>query len=277
MDLSPTVYKEITGLDPNRLKVRWRFVDCPNPGTLQVCLKEGSNPNWVAVQPTNGVVGVKSVTVNGGATTMLDGAYYYVSTTSNTDLSAVKVAVTSINGEVISGSYSLSAGNCTDTNKQFASSSGGDTSQQQSPATDAPSTATTAPETSTTAPEPATETPAATNATPTTTAPTQTYGSNNGDQSSQSNGSNQYDQSSQATGSTENDASSAATTTAPITSTPESTPATQESTPETPSTQESTPAPQESTPETPASETTNAPTQSGDTTKCKVRTRRQRN
>ncbi|KAG6611755.1 RxLR-like protein [Phytophthora cinnamomi] len=241
LDLSPTVYKEITGLDPNRLTVRWRFVDCPDPGTLQVCLMGGSNPNWVAVQPTNGVVGVKSVTVNGGATTMLDGAYYYVSTTSNTDLSAVKVAVTSIKGDVISGSYSLTAGKCTDTNKQFASSSGGDTSQQQSPATAA---------------------------TPTTTAPTQTYGSNNGDQSSsdgtnqssQSDGTNQYDQSSQANGSTENDASSAATTTASIESTPKSTPATQES-----------------TSETPASETTNAPTQSGDTTKCKVRTRRQRN
>ncbi|KAJ8578728.1 hypothetical protein ON010_g480 [Phytophthora cinnamomi] len=135
LDLSPTVYKEITGLDPDRLTVRWRFVDCPDPGTLQVCLMGGSDTDWVAVQPTNSVVGVKSVTVNGGATSMLGGAYYYVSTTSNTDLSAVKVAVTSINGEVISGLYSLTAGKCTDTKKQFASSSDGDTSQQQSPAT----------------------------------------------------------------------------------------------------------------------------------------------
>ncbi|KAG6613175.1 RxLR-like protein [Phytophthora cinnamomi] len=100
LDLSSTVFKEITGLGP------------------------------YLVTPTNSVVGVKSVTVNGGATTMLDGAYYYVSTTSNTYLSAVKVAVTSSNGEVISisGLYSLSAGNCTDTKKQFVSGSGDDTS-----------------------------------------------------------------------------------------------------------------------------------------------------
>ncbi|CAI5720850.1 unnamed protein product [Hyaloperonospora brassicae] len=121
LDLSPTVYKEITGLDPHRLKVRWRFVDCPKPESVQVCLKEGSNPNWVAIQPTNGLVGVKSVTVNGGTMTMLDGAYYYVSTTPNTDLSAAKVAITSINGDVISGTYSLTAGECTSTNQQFGS------------------------------------------------------------------------------------------------------------------------------------------------------------
>uniref|UniRef100_M4BM06 Expansin-like EG45 domain-containing protein n=1 Tax=Hyaloperonospora arabidopsidis (strain Emoy2) TaxID=559515 RepID=M4BM06_HYAAE len=143
LDLSPTVYKEITGLDPHRLTVRWRFVECPNPASVQVCLKEGSNANWMAVQPTNGLVGVKSVTVNGDVTTMLDGAYYYVSTTPNTDLSAVKIAITSVNGDVISDTYSLTAGKCTSTNQQFGS---GDTLQTtpdapaESPTTSAPST-----------------------------------------------------------------------------------------------------------------------------------------
>ncbi|GMF31341.1 unnamed protein product [Phytophthora fragariaefolia] len=278
LDLSPTVYKEITGLDPNRLTVRWRFVDCPDAGTLQVCLKEGSNPNWIAIQPTNGVVGVKSVTVNGGATTMLDGAYYYVATTSGADLSAVKVSITSVNGDVISGSYSLTAGKCTDTKKQFGS--GSDTAQQQSPAT-----YTSAPTTD--APKPATDAPAATTAAPSTTAPTQTYSSNASndgsteassqtDQSSPSEDSNQYDQSSQSSDTTQNEASSAATTTAPITPAPESTP---ESTPaSTPATPVSTPATPVSTPaSTPAPETTDAPTLSDNNSKCKVRTSRHRN
>ncbi|KAE8988747.1 hypothetical protein PR003_g22343 [Phytophthora rubi] len=276
LDLSPTVYKEITGLDPNRLTVRWRFVDCPDPGTLQVCLKEGSNPNWIAVQPTNGVVGVKSVTVNGAATKMLDGAYYYVATTSNADLSAVKVAVTSINGDVISGSYSLTAGKCTDTKKQFGS---GDTTQQQSPATYTPASTTAAPKAATPAPEPATEAPAATTATPSTTAPTtaptQTYSSNasNDGSSGETDLSSQADQSSQSNDSTQDEASSAATTKAPIVTTPEATPASTPATPaSTPATPTSTPA---STPAVP--ESTDAPTQSADTSKCKVRTRRHRN
>uniref|UniRef100_A0AAV1V2G7 Expansin-like EG45 domain-containing protein n=1 Tax=Peronospora matthiolae TaxID=2874970 RepID=A0AAV1V2G7_9STRA len=138
LDLSPTVYKEITGLDPHRLTVRWRFVDCPNPASVQVCLKEGSNANWMAVQPTNGLVGVKSVTVNGGVTTMLDGAYYYVSTTPNTDLSAVKVAITSVNGDVISDTYSLTAGKCTSTNQQFGSGNTLQTTSAPSPPSPTP-------------------------------------------------------------------------------------------------------------------------------------------
>ncbi|EGZ29137.1 hypothetical protein PHYSODRAFT_537560, partial [Phytophthora sojae] len=89
LDLSPTVYKEITGLDPNRLTVRWRFVDCPDPGTLQVCLKEGSNPNWIAVQPTNTLVGVQTVTINGESTSMVDSTYYYlITSTSDVDLTS---------------------------------------------------------------------------------------------------------------------------------------------------------------------------------------------
>ncbi|CAI5732184.1 unnamed protein product [Peronospora destructor] len=123
LDLSPTVFTDITGLGPNRRTVRWRFVDCPDAGNVQVCLKEGSSSSWIAVQPTNGLVGVKSVTLNGAPTTMLDGAYYYISTTKNADLSAVEIAIASVNGDVISGTYSLSVGNCTDTMKQFASGS----------------------------------------------------------------------------------------------------------------------------------------------------------
>uniref|UniRef100_H3GJJ9 Expansin-like EG45 domain-containing protein n=2 Tax=Phytophthora ramorum TaxID=164328 RepID=H3GJJ9_PHYRM len=278
LDLSPTVYKEITGLDPNRLTVRWRFVDCPDPGTVQVCLKEGSNSNWIAVQPTNGAVGVKSVTVNGAATTMLDGAYYYVSTASGADLSAVKVAITSINGDEISGTYSLTAGKCTDTNEQFGGGSSSQTSQTTSAPASTPKATTATPAATTAAPTATTATPTATTSTPSTTAPTPTdssasdagsYGQENGssqkDQSSQSEDSNsQVDQSSQSDDTTQNEASPDATI-APTAATapPEATTATPEATTATP---EATTA------------STDAPTQSGDTSKCRVRGgRRHRN
>ncbi|KAG6604685.1 Carbohydrate-binding protein [Phytophthora cinnamomi] len=111
LDLSPTVFKNITGSDPSRLTIRWRFVDCPNPGTIEVCLKTGSNGYYVAVQPTNTLVGVETVTINGESTTMVDSAYYYlITSTSEVDLTSVKVSITSIEGETVEGTYSLTAG-----------------------------------------------------------------------------------------------------------------------------------------------------------------------
>uniref|UniRef100_H3GJJ7 Expansin-like EG45 domain-containing protein n=1 Tax=Phytophthora ramorum TaxID=164328 RepID=H3GJJ7_PHYRM len=126
LDLSPTVFKAVTGFDPSRLKIRWQFVDCPNPETIQICLKQGSNGFWVAVQPTNTLVGVRSVSINGQAANMLDGAYYYVVSSSKPNgenLSEVRVTLTSVNSEVIEGTYSLTAGQCTNTYRQFTTKS----------------------------------------------------------------------------------------------------------------------------------------------------------
>ncbi|KAG7397253.1 hypothetical protein PHYBOEH_001065 [Phytophthora boehmeriae] len=261
LDLSPTVYKEITGLDPNRLKVRWRFVDCPDVGNVQVCLKEGSNANWIAIQPTNAAVGVTSVTVDGAATTMLEGAYYYVQSSASADLSAVKVSITSVGGDVIDGTYALTAGKCVDTEKQF----GGGSTSQSSPATTAPKPAAT------------TATPTATTATPSATEPTQTQTG-----SSASGGgvySSSQNQDTSASNST--DTSTPDTTTATpeaTTATPEATPATPESTPAAPESTPSTPQATTATPEaTTASPTTDSPVQTGDTSKCRVRGRRHRN
>ncbi|KAF4320449.1 hypothetical protein BBO99_00005467 [Phytophthora kernoviae] len=55
LDLSPTVFNTITGSDPSRLKIQWQFVDCPDAGTVKICLKSGSNAYWIAVQPTNNI------------------------------------------------------------------------------------------------------------------------------------------------------------------------------------------------------------------------------
>ncbi|RLN20738.1 hypothetical protein BBJ28_00001034 [Nothophytophthora sp. Chile5] len=162
LDLSPTVFKTITGSDPSRLKIRWQFVDCPNPGNVEICVKSGSGPFWMAVQPTNTVVGVETVTINGRGTTMLNGAYYFLlESSSPVDLAAARIVITSVNGDKISGTYSLMPGQCLSTNQQFESSPL--TIEMPTPTTPAPTATLPLPT------EAPTTTSAPTTATPTTT------------------------------------------------------------------------------------------------------------
>ncbi|ETN08025.1 hypothetical protein PPTG_12538 [Phytophthora nicotianae INRA-310] len=173
LDLSPSVFRTITGSDPSRLSIRWQFVDCPNPETLKICLKTGSNGFWIAVQPTNAVIGVKSVSINGNTASMISGAYYYLITSSSeVDLTAVEVSVTSMDGQVIEGMYSLSAGQCTDTNLQFETTSAtpATTNPTTAPSTSAPTVVPT-----TTAPPTIETTAPTTTAPPATTAPIKCY------------------------------------------------------------------------------------------------------
>lgn len=122
LDLSPSVFKKITGSSPSRLKISWKFVDCPNPGKLQYCLKSGSNPYFVAIQPANAGSGIASMKINDKATTMVDSAFYYVlDSTTPVDLSAVKVSLTSTSGAAVEETVSLSVGSCTAGKSQFGS------------------------------------------------------------------------------------------------------------------------------------------------------------
>eukprot|EP00644_Phytophthora_capsici_P003485 jgi/Phyca11/116881/e_gw1.31.389.1 len=122
LDLSPSVFKTLTGSHPSRYTIKWKFVDCPVAGNVNYCLKGGSNNYWTAIQPTNVATGVTSLKINGKATKMLDGAYYYLlygAGTSQTDLSSVSVSLTDINGLSITDKVSLSAGSCTKGARQF--------------------------------------------------------------------------------------------------------------------------------------------------------------
>jgi expansin (peptidoglycan-binding protein) len=246
LDLSPTVFSNITGSDPSRLSIRWQFVDCPSPGTIEVCLKTGSNGYYVAVQPTNTLVGVESVTINGETTTMVDSAYYYlIESTSEVDLTSVIVSITSIEGETVEGTYSLTAGACVDTNQQFTTSSSSQTSSSQT------STSTS---TTTSAPTSTTATPTSTTATPTSTEATQTQGSSAAEEADSS-----YTE-------------DVATTTAPTstTATPTSTTSTPVSTTSTPVSTTSAPVSTTAAP----SATTATPAATTASPKCRVRSRR---
>ena len=120
LDMSPSALIKIVGSNPGRIKIGWKYVDCPEPGTIKFCLKTGSNKWWVAIQPTNTRIGVKSLSINGKAGKMLDGAYYYyIESEDVVPFNKIKVAVTSINGDVVSGTYSMKEGECVDTKQQF--------------------------------------------------------------------------------------------------------------------------------------------------------------
>ncbi|KAL3666390.1 hypothetical protein V7S43_008641 [Phytophthora oleae] len=120
LDMSPSALTKIVGYNPGRIKIGWKYVDCPNPGTIKVCLKQGSNPWWVAIQPTNTRIAVKGLSINGKAGKLLDGAYYYqIDSSSEVPFNKIKVDVTSVNGDVVSGTYSMKVGECVDTKKQF--------------------------------------------------------------------------------------------------------------------------------------------------------------
>lgn len=126
LDLSISVFHDLTGSTPNRYRIRWQFAECPVSGNIKYCLKPGSNPYWAAIQPVNCVTGVKKLTVAYQDTSMVQSAYYYLLEAKNTvqtDFSKVKVTLTSLTGETITDTVSLQAGKCTEGHQQFHATS----------------------------------------------------------------------------------------------------------------------------------------------------------
>ncbi|EEY53884.1 uncharacterized protein PITG_07523 [Phytophthora infestans T30-4] len=115
LDLSPTVFKALTGSDPSRYTIKWKFVDCPVSGNVQYCTKSGSSSSWLAIQPANFANGVASMKIANQDVTMVDSCFYYLlNGGSNVDMSAVSVELTSVSGETITQTLSLIADNCTE-------------------------------------------------------------------------------------------------------------------------------------------------------------------
>ncbi|POM78715.1 Carbohydrate-binding protein [Phytophthora palmivora] len=129
LDLSPTVFKTLTGSDPSRYNIKWKFVDCPVSGNIEYCTKSGSSSHWLAVQPANFANGVASLKIANQDVTMVDSCYYFLlDGGSGVDMSAVNIELTSISGETITETLSLTADNCTEGTANFGSS----TTQQSS-------------------------------------------------------------------------------------------------------------------------------------------------
>lgn len=142
LDLSPEVFESITGLEPVRVKIEWSFVDCPVAGNIKYCLKTGSNPFWTAIQPTNFVSGVKSLTINDKSVDMVDSAFYFLldgNSQDATDLSKVKISMVSVDGDEVTDTVSFPPDSCVEGASQFGDGNSA-TLETPAAATAAPST-----------------------------------------------------------------------------------------------------------------------------------------
>ncbi|GAB9477917.1 hypothetical protein Gpo141_00015108, partial [Globisporangium polare] len=98
LDLSGNLWTAVTGKTPGIEKITWDFVACPSPHPA-LCLKEGSNTNWLAVQAANVRDGVSQMQIAGQQGTMIGTtAFYYVNASPAVNLNKVSVTVTSIGG-----------------------------------------------------------------------------------------------------------------------------------------------------------------------------------
>ncbi|CAK4624149.1 hypothetical protein LEN26_006359 [Aphanomyces euteiches] len=170
LDFSRDVFMKLTnGIEPGRLKMTWSFVSCPISTDMYICKKDGSNPTWLALQPTDTTTGVSSMKINGKDTTMVDSALYYkLESSPGVDLSKVALEITPDDGgAAVQVTLDLSKDGCVSTGKQFSSSGG-----PSPPSSSAPSVVTTNAPTTATPTTLAPTTLAPTTATPTTAAPT---------------------------------------------------------------------------------------------------------
>ncbi|KAG3244423.1 hypothetical protein PI124_g10796 [Phytophthora idaei] len=171
LDLSPTVFTTLTGSDPSRYSIKWKFVDCPVSGNIEYCTKSGSSSSWLAIQPANFANGIASIKIADQDVTMVDSCYYFLlNGGSNVDMSAVSVELTSVSGETITETLSLTADECTEGTSNFGAS----TTQQSSTSQMSQS--------STSQTSPSTTAPTATTATPTATSAALSSGSSSGQQ-----------------------------------------------------------------------------------------------
>ncbi|KAG7378937.1 hypothetical protein PHYPSEUDO_009299 [Phytophthora pseudosyringae] len=133
LGLSPLVFKQLTRSDPSQSSsIRWRFVDCPVSGNVEYCANSRSKSSWLALQPANAVTGVASVKIANQDATVADSGYYFVLTgRPNVNMSAVTIELTSVSGETITETLSLTAGNCTAGTSNFGGASAGKQQQNE--------------------------------------------------------------------------------------------------------------------------------------------------
>jgi expansin (peptidoglycan-binding protein) len=118
LDLSPSVFKTLTGSDPSRYKIQWEFIKCPITGNIRYCFSRGGNGWWAAIQPTNFADGIYRMRINDMEATITPNAYYYL-TNQWVNTSDVRIELTNINGYTITDRVSLRAGECSEGTSQF--------------------------------------------------------------------------------------------------------------------------------------------------------------
>uniref|UniRef100_K3WJ67 Expansin-like EG45 domain-containing protein n=1 Tax=Globisporangium ultimum (strain ATCC 200006 / CBS 805.95 / DAOM BR144) TaxID=431595 RepID=K3WJ67_GLOUD len=113
LDLSGNLWTAVTGKTPGIEKITWDFVACPSPKPA-LCLKEGSNANWVAVQAANVRDGVSQLSIAGQPGTMIGTtAFYFANFAKGLSFTNVPVTVTSVGGVKTTYTATLKVNQCT--------------------------------------------------------------------------------------------------------------------------------------------------------------------
>ncbi|GLE06754.1 hypothetical protein PINS_up018627 [Pythium insidiosum] len=98
LDLNTALWNTIVGGDPRIEPITWSFTPCPDEQE-KFCLKEGSNPQWTALQVVNSRDGIKAMKI-GGVDAEVIGitSFYQVSSPQPLEMEALKVEITSTTG-----------------------------------------------------------------------------------------------------------------------------------------------------------------------------------
>lgn len=105
LDLNTALWYTVIGGDPRIEAISWYFTPCPDEQE-KFCWKEGSNPQWFALQVPNSRDGIKAMEINGEEASVIGvTSFYQVSPSEAIDLDSVEVKITSNEG--ITSKYTL--------------------------------------------------------------------------------------------------------------------------------------------------------------------------
>ncbi|KAL0592168.1 hypothetical protein ABG067_000275 [Albugo candida] len=125
-DLTDKLWKTLIDETPGvKEGIIFTKVDCPVPDTFKLCLKDGSNPNWLAVQAINVPGATKSMKISDITGKRMESNNFFTVDAHNVDLNSVSVEVTGESGQVISVTVALQPGKCTPVHKQFSTTAPG--------------------------------------------------------------------------------------------------------------------------------------------------------
>ncbi|GMG15019.1 unnamed protein product [Phytophthora fragariaefolia] len=98
LDLNTALWYTVVGGDPRISKISWHFTPCPDEHE-KFCWKEGSNPQWFALQVPNSRDGIKAMEINGVEGEIIGvTSFYQVAPSDAIDLENVEVKITSNEG-----------------------------------------------------------------------------------------------------------------------------------------------------------------------------------
>lgn len=103
LDLSKSAFAKIADVSAGRVPITWRVVSCPVTGNITYHYKDGANEYWTAIQVRNHRLPIAKLemSIGGSYTTAKREDYNYFVNSKGAGAGAVKVRITSIDGQTI--------------------------------------------------------------------------------------------------------------------------------------------------------------------------------